>query len=48
VLAKREHVAMIEPWGKGLVATVLRYPYEIRDTKEYFDEIPDIKVASDT
>jgi DNA end-binding protein Ku len=47
VLAKREHVAMIEPWGKGLVATVLRYPYEIRDTKEYFDEIADIKVAPD-
>ena len=47
VLAKREHVVMIEPWEKGLVATVLRYPYEIRDTKEYFDEIPDIKVASD-
>jgi DNA end-binding protein Ku len=47
VLAKREHVVMIEPWGKGLVATVLRYPYEIRDTKEYFDEIPDIKVAPD-
>jgi len=47
VLAKREHVVMIEPWEKGLVATVLRYPYEIRDTKEYFDDIPDIKVASD-
>jgi DNA end-binding protein Ku len=47
VLAKRERVAMIEPWGKGLVATVLRYPYEIRDTKEYFDEIPDMKVVSD-
>jgi DNA end-binding protein Ku len=47
VLAKREHVVMIEPWEKGLVATVLRYPYEIRDTREYFDEIPDIKVVSD-
>jgi DNA end-binding protein Ku len=47
VLAKREHVVMIEPWEKGLVATVLRYPYEIRDTKEYFDDIPDIKVAAD-
>jgi DNA end-binding protein Ku len=47
VLAKREHVVMIEPWERGLVVTVLRYPYEIRDTKEYFDEIPDIKVAPD-
>jgi DNA end-binding protein Ku len=47
VLAKREHVVMIEPWEKGLVATVLRYPYEIRDAKEYFDEIPDMKVEPD-
>src|SRR5215469_18325287 len=47
VLAKRERVMMIEPWEKGLVATALRYPYEIRDTKEYFDEIPGIKVAPD-
>jgi DNA end-binding protein Ku len=26
------------------VATTLRYPYEIRDAKEYFDDIPDVKV----
>jgi DNA end-binding protein Ku len=47
VLSKREHVVMLEPWGKGLVATTLRYPYEIRDAKEYFDEIPDVKIAPD-
>jgi DNA end-binding protein Ku len=47
VLAKREHVIMLEPWGKGLVATTLRYPYEIRDEKEYFDDIPDVKIAPD-
>jgi DNA end-binding protein Ku len=29
------------------VATTLRYPYEVRDTKEYFDEIPDVKIAPD-
>jgi DNA end-binding protein Ku len=44
VLAKRERVIMLEPWDKGLTATTLRYPYEIRDTKEYFDDIPDVKV----
>jgi len=38
---------MLQPWDKGLVGTTLRYPYEIRDSKEYFDEIPDIKVAPD-
>jgi DNA end-binding protein Ku len=47
VLAKRERVIMLEPWEKGLVGMTLRYPYEVRDAKEYFDEIPDIKVAPD-
>ena len=47
VLAKRERVIMIEPFEKGLVGTTLRYPYEVRDAKDYFEEIPDIKVAPD-
>jgi len=47
VLAKRERVIMLQPWGKGLTATTLRYPYEIRDAKEYFDDIPDLKVEPD-
>ena len=47
VLAKRERVIMLEPWDKGLVATTLRYPYEIRDAKEYFDDIPDVRVEPD-
>ena len=44
VLSKRERVIMLEPWDKGLIATTLRYPYEIRDAKEYFGEIPDLSV----
>jgi DNA end-binding protein Ku len=47
VLAKRERVVMLQPWDKGLMATSLRYPYEVRDAKEYFDDIPDVKVAPD-
>jgi DNA end-binding protein Ku len=47
VLAKRERVIMLEPWDKGLTATTLRYPYEITDAKEYFDDIPDVKVEPD-
>ena len=47
VLAKRERVIMLEPWEKGLVGMTLHYPYEVRDAKEYFDEIPDIKIAPD-
>jgi DNA end-binding protein Ku len=47
VLSKREHVIMLQPWDKGLMGTTLRYPYEIRDAKEYFDDIPNVKVAPD-
>ena len=47
VLAKRERVIILEPWDKGLMATTLRYPYEIRDAKEYFDDISDVKVEPD-
>jgi DNA end-binding protein Ku len=47
VLAKHEHVIMLQPWGKGLMGTTLRYPYEIRDEKTIFDEIPDVKVPAD-
>ncbi len=47
VLAKRERVIMLQPWDKGLMGTTLRYPYEIRDAKEYFDDIPNVKVAPD-
>jgi DNA end-binding protein Ku len=44
VLSKRERVIMLEAWGKGLVGTTLRYPYEIRDAKAYFEDIPDLTV----
>jgi DNA end-binding protein Ku len=47
VLAKRERVIMLEPRNKGLMGTALRYPYEIRDSKEYFDDIPNVKLEPD-
>ena len=47
VLAKRERVIMLQPWDKGLKGTTLRYPYEIRDAKEYFDDIPNVKLELD-
>ena len=37
VLTNREHVIAIEPLGKGLLGTTLRYPYELRDESDYFD-----------
>src|SRR5260370_28928505 len=45
VLAKRERVIMLQPWEKGVMGTTLRYPYEVRDSKDYFYDIPDVKVA---
>ena len=47
VLTSREHVIALEPMDKGLVGTLLRYPYEVRDEKEYFDEIHDVKLTKD-
>ncbi len=47
VLAKRERVMMLQPWDNGLVGTTLRYPYEVRPAKDYFYDIPDIKVEPD-
>jgi DNA end-binding protein Ku len=47
VLARREHVVMLEAFDKGLLATTLRYPYEVRDAAAYFTEIPDLKLPSE-
>jgi DNA end-binding protein Ku len=47
VLTNREHIIALEPLDKGLMGTLLRYPYEVRDPQEYFDEIQDAKVTKD-
>jgi DNA end-binding protein Ku len=47
VFTSREHIIGIEPRGKGLMGLTLRYPYEVRDEKEYFDDIPDQKIPKD-
>src|ERR1700723_189548 len=47
VLTHREHIIALEPLDKGLMGTLLRYPYEVRATDEYFDEIQDVKVTKD-
>src|SRR5215213_4193892 len=40
VISKRERPIILEPMGKGIMATTLRYPYEVREAKGYFDELP--------
>src|SRR5689334_23367499 len=47
VLTNREHIIALEPMDKGLVGTLLRYPYEVRSEQDYFDEIQDVKVTKD-
>jgi Ku protein len=47
VLTNREHVMAIEPLGKGLLGTTLRYPYELRDEDEFFDDIKSPKITKD-
>src|SRR3984957_4855565 len=47
VLTNREHIIALDPLDKGLMGTVLRYPYEVRSADEYFDEIQDVKVTKD-
>lgn len=45
VLNKRERVIALEPHGKGLLGTTLRYPYEMRKSDEYFSGIENVKVT---
>jgi DNA end-binding protein Ku len=47
VIYRRERLLLLRPRGKGLLATALRYKDEVRDEKEYFDEIEDVKVSPD-
>jgi DNA end-binding protein Ku len=47
VLTNREHIIALEPLEKGLMGTLLRYPYEVRSEEEYFDDIQDVKVTKD-
>jgi DNA end-binding protein Ku len=46
-LTNREHIIALEPLVNGLMGTLLRYPYEVRDEEEYFDDIQDVKVTKD-
>jgi Ku protein len=37
----------LEPLGEGILGTMLRYDYEVRDEKPVFSEIPSAKVGRD-
>jgi DNA end-binding protein Ku len=38
---------MPEPLDQGLMATTLRYGYEIRDAKPYFEDIPSVRLPDE-
>jgi DNA end-binding protein Ku len=47
VMANREHVIALEPLGKGILGTTLRYDYEVRDEKPYFSEVPSSRISKE-
>lgn len=42
VLFRREHPCLIEPRGKGMLLTTLRYGSTVRDSEAIFDDIDDV------
>ena len=47
VMARRERVILLEPLGKGLLGTVLRYAAEVRSEDSYFEDIPELKLPEE-
>jgi DNA end-binding protein Ku len=47
VLYRRERLLMLQPRGKGLMATALRYRNEVREEDQYFSEIAKEKIPAD-
>jgi DNA end-binding protein Ku len=46
VLNRRERMLMLQPREKGMLATTLRFPYEVRQDAEYFEGISDVKLPA--
>jgi DNA end-binding protein Ku len=44
VMHRRERLLMLQPRSSGMMATTLRYPYEVRQDGEYFAGIPEIEL----
>jgi len=46
-LSSREHPVLIEPCGKGMSLTTLRPEREVKQAKDFFDDIPEIEIEPD-
>jgi DNA end-binding protein Ku len=47
VISRRERIVMLEPLDNGMLATTLRYAYEVRDAESYFEHVPAIKLPDE-
>ena len=47
VLTNRQHIMAIEPMGKILLGTLLRYDYEVRDAKELARSLPSPRIPKE-
>ena len=47
VLYRRERLLLLEPFEQGLLATTLRYKYEVRETDSYFEDIPKLDIPAE-
>ena len=47
VLSRREHVVMLDAFDNGIMATTLRYAYEVRDQAAYFEDIDEVKLPGE-
>jgi DNA end-binding protein Ku len=47
VLTNREHIIALQARDNGLMGMLLRYPYEVREAGEYFDDIQEVKITKD-
>ena len=48
VLAHREHMIALETFGKGILATTVRYDYEVRGENEVFSDVTSPRIGKDT
>lgn len=47
VLFRRLRTVLIRPHSNGLIGTTLNFDYEVRSSKEAFDDIPDMKIGGE-
>jgi len=47
VLYRRERLVLLEAFEHGLLATTLRYNYEVREAQPYFEDIPKLDIPGE-